>query len=703
MTREIISLRTLVLSLFLVSCAVPLHEGLSPSKVWTPEERTGLESADEFKFAVQRLISVPLNPDDPTDGNFDLYYFVQSPRSGTGLKTLLFCAGGPGDLARPSAKTQTLVDFLNNSGYNVVYFDLRGTGFSQLPSSNRFDRFLRTAYAVEDIERIRQDFLGNKKWDAIVGYSYGTVLAQEYAHKFQDKVGKLVQVGPLSMHKFLSSPTAYDEYNREVQRIRREVLDELYKRDEFKSVSASDRKKIMDDLFGASKEPGIFKRVEDVFGSEQFVIDEYCDLKRRGILKKYYLGNYSRRFFEMLRKIRLIGWQTVQGTSMPVDSDQLDIVQVISLELKPDLEQVLGKLAPDQECTESYSQKSNRVFNVMGLYDGINRRFLREWLADGQGDIHNALARSAGLAHVEMGVNTSIDKIGITKDEHIVPWDPAKYPHSVPTLIIKGGADPVTAAGQAEYYYTDALSGARTLIEFKGVGHSFYFPGSEVKDQFADGAVVLDPPNIPPGKKAWVTGTISNVQAVDNKMTDGDLIFLEVRLGTTNNAVMQVVNKSNSIVHMSAKEIPIDDMKFKGVVSLGPQDIPGNVATWLPAKITVTGIKFQLASPSSLEAGLQFTGEVFTDSWNKISVEIANNKAISVDGAARNWIYKPSLKNKMCVAEADVTSLTCLIYAFVELEYADFIKPESGVLDRLRVFTPISKNCWEKGCDPLGD
>src|SRR5262249_8475402 len=269
------------------------------------------------------------------------------------------------------------------------------------------------------------------------------------------------------------------------------------------------------------------------------------------------------------------------------------------------------------------------------------------------------------------------------KDEYIVPWDPAKYRHSVPTLILKGGADPVTAAGQAEYYYTDALSGARTLIEFKGVGHSFYFPSSPVLDQFTDGTVVLDPPNIPPGKKGWVTGTISNVQAMGTKMTDGDLMFPEVRLGTANNALIQVVNTSSSMVHMPAKELSINDTKFKGVVNVGPQDIPGNVTTWLPEKITVTGTKFQLAPPSSLEAGLQFTGEAFTDSWNKISVEIANNHAISVDGGAKNWIYKPSeesLRKSMCVAEADVRSLTCLIYAFVEMEYPDFIKPESGIL-----------------------
>jgi pimeloyl-ACP methyl ester carboxylesterase len=598
------------------------------------------------------------------------------------------------------------VDFLSQSGYNVVYFDLRGTGFSQLPASNRFDRFLRTTYAVEDIERIRQDFLGDKKWDAIVGYSYGTVLAQEYAHKFQDKVGKLVQVGPLSMHKFVSSTEAYDEYNREVQRIRREVLDELYKRDEFKSIGSGDKKEIMTDLFGTPKKSGIFKRVEDVFGSEQFVIDEYCDLKKRGVLKKYEFADYSRGFFEMLRKIRVVGWQKVMPTVMPVDAEQQEIVKVISLELKPGLEQVLGKLAPENECVESYSQKSNRVFGVMGVYDGINRRFLREWLAEGKRDIRNALSRSAGLAHVEMGVNTSIDKVGIAKDEQIVPWDPAKYRHSVPTLILKGEADPVTAAGQAEYYYTDALGGARTLIEFKGVGHSFYFPSSPITDKFTDGTVVLDPSNIPSGKKAWVTGTISNAQAVGLKVSDGDLSFHEVRLGTANNAFVQVVNNSNSTVHMPAKKIDISDTKFKGIFSLEPRDIPGNATTWLPGKITVTGIKFQLAQPSNLEDGLQFTGEVVTDSWNKIYVEIANNHAISVDGAARNWIYRPSeesLKKSMCVAEADVRSLTCLIYAFVEMEYPDFIDPESGILDRIRVFTPRSKNCWEKGCDPLGE
>ena len=128
-------------------------------KVWEANERSALRPAPDEKI-IENLLRVPLNPHDPKDGYFDLYYFVQPPKGGPARKTVLFCAGGPGEIIRGPSPNETFAGFLSANEYNVVFFHLRGSGFSQIPPSNRFDRFLRTSYAVKDIEAIRRAFLG---------------------------------------------------------------------------------------------------------------------------------------------------------------------------------------------------------------------------------------------------------------------------------------------------------------------------------------------------------------------------------------------------------------------------------------------------------------------------------------------------------------------------------------------------------------
>jgi fermentation-respiration switch protein FrsA (DUF1100 family) len=57
--------------------------------------------------------------------------------------------------------------------------------------------------------------------------------------------------------------------------------------------------------------------------------------------------------------------------------------------------------------------------------------------------------------------------------EAIYPWNPGYYKHSVPTLILKGGADAVIAGGQAESFYKDDLSNRKdsVLMKIPGMGH----------------------------------------------------------------------------------------------------------------------------------------------------------------------------------------------------------------------------------------
>ena len=59
-----------------------------------------------------------------------------------------FVAGGPGQMILASPGE----NFVDMMGYRVIYFHLRGTGFSQLPPDPAFDRYIRTDYVVEDVE-----------------------------------------------------------------------------------------------------------------------------------------------------------------------------------------------------------------------------------------------------------------------------------------------------------------------------------------------------------------------------------------------------------------------------------------------------------------------------------------------------------------------------------------------------------------------
>src|SRR5437870_5708245 len=127
------------------------------SIIWEPSERAGLQQTSECEH---RLISVPLNPERISDGRFDLYYFVPTPggEEVAQRKTILFCAGGPGEMLIPG-DDELWLNHLTQHGYNVVFFHLRGSGFSQIPTPNECDKFIRTKYAVNDIEQIRGKLL----------------------------------------------------------------------------------------------------------------------------------------------------------------------------------------------------------------------------------------------------------------------------------------------------------------------------------------------------------------------------------------------------------------------------------------------------------------------------------------------------------------------------------------------------------------
>jgi pimeloyl-ACP methyl ester carboxylesterase len=540
------------------------------------------------------LIPVPLDRNEPSLGNFELYYFVRMPSNGKAQKTVLFCAGGPGQIVwGPFVNAgDTFAEFLTQNNYNVVYFHQRGLGFSQIPASNRYDRLLKTSYVVDDIDAIRQDMLGSDgKWDAIIGWSYGTVVAQQYTHFHPGNVDRLVLIGPESRDKFKSIPnSAFNDLADAIRNTNRYTLEKIFDEyNDFATLSPNQRTIILDEAFGTGEKRGIFDKAEALFGSLPFVTDSYDKLKADGQLEKYGLSKYSRDFFRSLSSLRMFGWLPLDKDAdlhQRHDADRKDFGTVISCE-------ILSQNGAD-DCPGLQTKgpdSSERVFYVLSIYDGINPRFLDEWLKNGKQHVRDALRKSGG----EAGVNEYVENVGISESETIRPWDPADFPHNRPTLVLKGGADTVSAGGQAERFYLDALTGDRTLIEFKGVGHQFGLPIIPDKSLLT-GTVRIKPPAIQPGETRSVLGTY-NGRPLDENFSlklEGNTLEPSLKptgLGILENAnaedkrtqaptiVALIENTGDLSVDGDRRKWTVSNKLFRGGVFLDPRPIaPGKTS-----------------------------------------------------------------------------------------------------------------------------
>jgi pimeloyl-ACP methyl ester carboxylesterase len=469
---------------------------------WSKEQtaakvRYGSEA--EGSVVEERLLEQHVDSEKEDGPNFYLYYFakdftflLENPgnNKNIGDRTVLFMSGGPGEVNRPGNG-----NFGDLAGYRIVYFHLRGAGFSQLPRSNYFDRFLRTRYAVEDIEKIRKDLLDDKPWAAIVAHSYGTVLAQQYAHKYgTERVRKLVLSAPLSRHKPTSETVQFRSLRKIYEAKYFDPVRELIPR--------------ISDIV-APKAEDVSKRAEEEFGSVNFLTDVYSNSLKEAkerltfetLLKDKKL-DYSLAFFKALRRLRLTGWlphdeDLAKGSSENVDTVQQLAGLLIAIEIlqkesesydmtqlnkwladllrRPSTLQIAKEFTTQFANAEAYFKtglaNTPRVFYVVSIYDGINERFLQKVL-DEKADVKSAIKALGGKQN---GLNESLGKIAV-ENEAIKRWDPKQFMHKVPTLILDGGADPVTEGGQAQYVFKEALSGDRALIRFPGIGHSMSLP-----------------------------------------------------------------------------------------------------------------------------------------------------------------------------------------------------------------------------------
>lgn len=638
---------------------------ISKSEVWSPSERSGLTPIGD---SIEKLLSVPLNPHDHQEGFFDLYYFVHTPLDGRGSKTVLFCSGGPGEIVRTADRANTYVDFLFSNGYNVVYFHLRGSGISQIASSNEYDKFLKGTYAVEDIEAIRRDLGEDGKgkdvaWDAIIGWSYGTVLAQLYAHRYPTNCQRLILISPLSRHMFNQSVNGFNEYYNDALSIYRETLRRIYHSDalqnEFGDLTNDDEHRIITELFGTSdkkSDGGILKKTEEAFGSIQFVVGAYAALTETDF-ERFEVRKYSQKFYQKLLSLRIYGANAVA----PDLDEQRSIGKVFRQEL------IDGRRLENEKPVTDSSQGSQRAYLAFGVQDGINWRFLNVRSVPDKGDLGNALMAIGGKAHVHAGAHTWLEKLRIDEHQMIKAWDPAKYRHNVPTLVLVGEADAVTAAGQAEYIFSKALTGPRTLISFPTVAHAMLL-GNPIEEETRSvagppqmsGAIRTESHWIPPGAIRAVTGNATG-QALNSKLgfklkapealahrvrvhgcsllTDGNL---HAKGNGKENILALIKNTSTQTVKIKGTKWRKSNAFFWGTVQfIWPNHIkPGKIELAYGSLIEGGKKKewqLDVQPKQKLERGLKKVGFNVDPSNARVNLWIQNKGKKTVDGATRDW------------------------------------------------------------------
>jgi proline iminopeptidase len=112
-----------------------------------------------------------------------LWYRVAGRRTGT---PVLFLHGGPGQGSQSFAR---FVGPHLERSHRMVYLDQRGAGRSERPWNDSYSIELM----VDDIEKLRRAW--NVPRIALVGHSFGTVLAMEYAARYPGRVDKIVMAG----------------------------------------------------------------------------------------------------------------------------------------------------------------------------------------------------------------------------------------------------------------------------------------------------------------------------------------------------------------------------------------------------------------------------------------------------------------------------------------------------------------------------
>jgi pimeloyl-ACP methyl ester carboxylesterase len=163
------------------------------------------------KAAHCSVIQVPLDHSGATPGAVPLAYSVM-PATGTSVGTIVLLSGGPGQSAIPLTRDVTALLDRIHLDHDLVFVDQRGTGDSgavkckdvstealvaacaaKLGDKRAFWNTPETAFDLEDL---RAKLGVEKLW--LLGISYGTKVAGEYARRFPQHTAGVILDSPVS-------------------------------------------------------------------------------------------------------------------------------------------------------------------------------------------------------------------------------------------------------------------------------------------------------------------------------------------------------------------------------------------------------------------------------------------------------------------------------------------------------------------------
>jgi pimeloyl-ACP methyl ester carboxylesterase len=461
---------------------------------------------------------------------FVLHYFTADrfDPANQQKKNILFIPGGPGQFVGEKESASMALKFLAEGGVenindgrnNVVYFHVRGTGQSLVATDNSFDRFLRARYVIHDIEKLRNELLGDKPWDAIYAHSWGTLVAQMYAEEYgspdKRKVRSLILSAPItrSRPETLRFRTRQTSANLEsIYRFHKpdgecSCVEPSYLSDRIADFQANKAAFDASDnlCFLADHVGPITKTVEDIldklgddYGSLDFVTENFDALKNEQDFRAGGRFPFPLEFFSALRRVQMSG-APVDAKPLVFASDSKSLISAALLiasylvapnpiaagaqcDIDSRFPNISGGSCGNRICqrleamgSQSFSGgglESVRASYVYGVYDGVARwvfNMLDKECFTGQ-DLGAFAHAEASSSDKKKFLRKAAKRIGLVSDEVVCGWDPGKHRHAVPTLILKGSADAIIAGCQAEHFYNEGLAGPRVLLKLRGMGH----------------------------------------------------------------------------------------------------------------------------------------------------------------------------------------------------------------------------------------
>jgi pimeloyl-ACP methyl ester carboxylesterase len=426
--HRLLALVTLAASIFACTTLSVPNVGSSTDtkteQAWTPLETNEVSrSACEKEFSNPRWLKLHLDPFDRETAEFELFYFLPNGFDHK-RRTVLIANGGPGGFSLPTMDTHETF----HGDFNIVDFHFRGAGCSRIPLAKSNDFFIRSRYAIADLEALREK-LGLKKWDVIHGYSYGTALAQMYAYHYSDKIGATILEGVFGnwpRRKNFQYDTVLKETLKNIV-----VLDGT---DTLKALSPDEKNKVLETAY---------EKIASLHPNAVWVTTTELAKKLQHSTKTA-AQEKELRYLLALEFAIYAGWSPSHPKGL---KRQAAVAAVLANEAFPQLK---FSKAIEKEVEIQYK----KWLEIKQEYDSP----------------HRSLKKITSRSLISKRV------FDIIYEADLNNYEPSAFSHDVPSVIIQGDADAATPLDGALDVFETALKGPKHAYVVHGGAHGEILP-----------------------------------------------------------------------------------------------------------------------------------------------------------------------------------------------------------------------------------